>query len=338
MRGGTPPFERRTRNCGRRPTFFRGGYGLTVHAVSPWPRIPRSAPWATARHRAARRSPQRNAPSRTTSSAHEHLWSISEHLPTGVRDARPARAAAPRKRRPHDDRGAGPVRRAAGRAGAFGFAGALTARIERENAPGGAAVSVAEGTGTDALLHGQAVCQCAEQHASRTGPGRRRRIAGAGRWRRPQPAALHGGCAGIRAPAAAVWMAGTGIARTAMRGRMPPFERRTKIVGGGPHFSRRRIRLMVHAVSPWPRMTRSASQGRAVRTHRAPATEQHGRVRTPSGPGSTRCGTCPRQRPNGPTTSSCPTRCTWSRSRCSGSAAWTPPSTPATWSSGSRPR
>ena len=27
-----------------------------------------------------------------------------------------------------------------------------------------------------------------------------------------------------------------------MRGRMPPFERRTKIVGGGPHFSRRRIR------------------------------------------------------------------------------------------------
>ena len=36
-----------------------------------------------------------NAPSRTTSSAHEHLWSISEHLATGVRDARPARAAAP---------------------------------------------------------------------------------------------------------------------------------------------------------------------------------------------------------------------------------------------------
>ena len=37
---------------------------------------------------------------------------------------------------------------------------------------------------------------------------------------------------------------------------------------------------MGHAVSPWPRMTRSASQGRAVRTHRAPATEQHGRIRT----------------------------------------------------------
>ena len=40
---------------------------------------------------------------------------------------------------------------------------------------------------------------------------------------------------------------------------------------------------MAHAVSPWPRMTRSASQGRAVRTHRAPATEQHGRIRTLQG-------------------------------------------------------
>ena len=236
MRGGTPPFERRTRNCGRRPTFFRGGYGLTVHAVSPWPRIPRSAPWATARHRAARRSPQRNAPSRTTSSAHEHLWSISEHLPTGVRDARPARAAAPRKRRPHDDRGAGPVRRAAGRAGAFGFAGALTARIERENAPGGAAVSVAEGTGTDALLHGQAAVNApsSTRHAQARAVAVGSPVRGAGVA--PNQVALHGGCAGIRAPAAAVWMAGTGIVRTAMRGRMPPFRTPHENCGRRPTF------------------------------------------------------------------------------------------------------
>ena len=41
---GTTAFERRTKNCGRRPTFFRGGSGLMAHAVAPWPCIPRSAP------------------------------------------------------------------------------------------------------------------------------------------------------------------------------------------------------------------------------------------------------------------------------------------------------
>ena len=223
MRGRTPPFRTPHEKLRAAAHIFRGGYGLTVHAVSPWPRMPRSAPWATARHRAARRSPQRNAPSRTTSSAHEHLWSISEHLPTGVRDARPARAAAPRKRRPHDDRGAGPLRRAAGRAGAFGFAGALTARIERENAPGGAAVSVAEGTGTDALLHGQAAVNApsSTRHAQARAVGLGSPVRGAGIA--PNQVALHGGCAGIRAPAECGLDGRHTIARTAMRGRMPPF-------------------------------------------------------------------------------------------------------------------
>ena len=41
--GREAPFRTPHGNCGRRPTFFRGGFGLVVHAVSPWPRMSRSA-------------------------------------------------------------------------------------------------------------------------------------------------------------------------------------------------------------------------------------------------------------------------------------------------------
>ena len=236
MRGGTPPFRtpheklraaahifpRRIRPDGARRVALAAHTSVSTLGNRT---ASSSTPVTTA-----------NAPSRTTSSAHEHLWSISEHLPTGVRDARPARAAAPRKRRPHDDRGAGPVRRAAGRAGAFGFAGALTARIERENAPGGAAVSVAEGTGTDALLHGQAAVNApsSTRHAQARAVGVGSPVRGAGVAPNQQPCTA--AAREFVRRQTAVWMAGTGIARTAMRGRMPPFRTPHENCGRRPTF------------------------------------------------------------------------------------------------------
>ena len=254
--------------------IFRGGYGRTVRAVSPWPHMPRSAPWATARHRAARRSPQRThragrpPPHRSTCGAST----------TGVRDVRPARAAAPRKRRPHDDRGA--VRRAAGRAGAFGFTGALTARIERETHP--AAPRSASQTEQELTR------SCTDRQLSM------RRVARV--THRPGPSASDRRCGALASPpnqqpcttaarefAPAVCGLDGRPRNRPDRNAGPdaPFRtphencgrRPTFFPGGGSG-------LMANAVSPWPRMTRSHHRGRAVRTHRAPATGQHGRIRT----------------------------------------------------------
>ncbi len=91
----------------------------------------------------------------------------------------------------------------------------------------------------------------------------------------PNQQSVHGGCAGIRAQAAAVWMPGPGIARSAMRGGKPPFERRTEIVGGGPHFP---VVDPVWWRTPSRRGRACLGQPKGAPCHRA-GTREHARLR-----------------------------------------------------------
>ena len=114
-----------------------------------------------------------------------------------------------------------------------------TDRAQRAgNAPGGSAVSVAEGTGTDAVLHRTGSCQRAEQHAV---------------THRPGPSTSEHRCGALASPPTsrpARRLRGNSRAgsrgldgrlrkrpdRNARRGR-PLSNAALKIVGGGPQFS-----------------------------------------------------------------------------------------------------
>ena len=85
----------------------------------------------------------------------------------------------------------------------------------------------------------------------------------------PNQQSVHGGCAGIRAQAAAVWMPGPGIARPATRGGKPPFRTPHGNCGRRPTFFPWRIRpggarrlAMAAHVSVSPRAPRATVQGR----------------------------------------------------------------------------